>query len=169
MSSSDRDAVPVPSLQEPHLPQCQDQQGQQQEASQRAAHDDPDGDLPVFLLGDLKRDLREEGTRAILSQLQGFDSSPGQRVAHVQGGATSVPLGDVGRDMWYSCLTAASSAQLTSDWLNGGMGSMSCALCGISCLLSPVLLRASYSLTALLADPHFCQMLPMLLCCRCDF
>lgn len=46
----------------PHLPQCQDQQGQQQEAPQCAAHNDPDGDLPVFLLGDLKRDLQgEEG------------------------------------------------------------------------------------------------------------
>lgn len=41
----------------PHLPECQDEQGQQQEAPQRAAHDDPDGDLRVFLLGDLKRDL----------------------------------------------------------------------------------------------------------------
>ena len=41
----------------PHLPECQDKQGQQQEAPQRAANDDPDGDLRVFLLGDLKRDL----------------------------------------------------------------------------------------------------------------
>ena len=41
----------------PHLPECQDKQGQEQEAPQRAANDDPDGDLRVFLLGDLKRDL----------------------------------------------------------------------------------------------------------------
>ena len=44
----------------PHLPERQDQQGQQQEAPQGAAHDDPDGDLRVFLLGDLKRDLQGE-------------------------------------------------------------------------------------------------------------
>lgn len=48
-------------LQGPHLPERQDQQGQQQEAPQGAAHDDPDGDLRVFLLGDLKRDLQGEG------------------------------------------------------------------------------------------------------------
>lgn len=36
---------PAPSFRGPHLPQCQDQQGQQQEAPQCAAQDDPDGDL----------------------------------------------------------------------------------------------------------------------------
>lgn len=49
-----------PPPQGPHLPERQDQQGQQQEAPQGAAHDDPDGDLRVFLLGDLKRDLQGE-------------------------------------------------------------------------------------------------------------
>lgn len=56
-----------PYLQEPHLPQCQNQQGQQQETPQGASNDDPDGDLPVFLLGDLKGDLQGERARAVLS------------------------------------------------------------------------------------------------------
>lgn len=59
-----QDAAPSLPCGGPHLPQCQDQQGQQQEAPQGAAHNDPDGDLPVLLLGDLKHDLQRDGGQA---------------------------------------------------------------------------------------------------------
>lgn len=77
-----QDAAPHPPhpIGGPHLPQCQDQQGQQQEAPQCAAHNDPDGDLPVFLLGDLKCDLQgEEGHQGNRLVSWGLGWSPGDR------------------------------------------------------------------------------------------
>ena len=86
---------PTP-LRGPHLPERKDQQGQQQEAPQGAAHDDPDGDLRVFLLGDLKRDLQGEGWGRVNRLLSW---GPGQAAAWGRAGGQ-----EAAGSWWESCV-----------------------------------------------------------------
>lgn len=59
-----------------HLPERQDEQGQEQETSKGAPKDDPDGNLRFLGLGDLKCDLEERKRCGFRAGIAGMLSTP---------------------------------------------------------------------------------------------